>query len=176
MDEPIRVVAYDPAWPTRFEAEAALLREVLAPWITAVEGVGTSAGVHHVGSTSVPGIAAKPIIDIAVGVADLESSRPCIELLAGYDYCYAPYRAGEMHWFCKPDPARRTHHLHLMPTGSRQLLDELAFRDQLRAHPTVAARYAALKRELAIVHRDDRNAYTEAKGDFVASVLAAAGR
>ena len=163
MDEPVVVLPYDPAWPGRFEAEAALLREILGPWITG--------GVHHVGSTSVPGLPAKPIIDIAVGVTDLDSTRPCIELLAEHEYCYAPYLADEMHWFCKPDPSRRTHHLHLMPTESPRFADELVFRDRLRADPTLAREYAELKLRLAEIHRDDRNAYTEAKGEFVARAV-----
>lgn len=166
MDEPIRLTPYDPDWPARFETEAAALRDRIGPWITG--------GVHHVGSTSVPDLPAKPIIDIAVGVSGLESSRPCIELLADLGYQYAPYRAEVMHWFCKPDPAHRTHHLHLIPTGTARLADELAFRDYLRAHPDAAARYAALKRELATRYRDDRDAYTEGKADFVAEVTGAA--
>lgn len=166
MDEPIRLVPYDPAWPARYEAEAAVLRDRLGAWITG--------GVHHVGSTSVPGLAAKPIIDIAVGVTGLESTRGCIELLADLDYLYWPYRAEVMHWFCKPDPARRTHHLHLIPTGSARLADELAFRDYLRAHPDAAGRYAALKQELAVRYREDRDAYTDGKAAFVAEVTRAA--
>ena len=70
------------------------------------------------GSTAVPGLTAKPVIDILVGVADLESSRPCIELLSPLQYLYAPYLPDVMHWFCKPSPARRTQHLHLVPSGS----------------------------------------------------------
>jgi GrpB-like predicted nucleotidyltransferase (UPF0157 family) len=71
-------------------------------------------GIHHVGSTAVPGLEAKPIIDILIGVEDLESSRACFHHLSALHYHYAPYRAAEMHWFCKPEPAHRTHHLHLV--------------------------------------------------------------
>jgi GrpB protein/FAD binding domain-containing protein len=98
-DEPVSLRDYDPAWPTRFQDEAVLLGEAIEPWI--------SGGVHHVGSTAVPGLAAKPVIDIMVGVGDLESSRPCIDILGEFDYCYAPYREDVMHWLCKPSPARR---------------------------------------------------------------------
>jgi GrpB-like predicted nucleotidyltransferase (UPF0157 family) len=76
-----------------------------------------------------------------------------------------------MHWFCKPHPSRRTHHLHLVPQGSRRYEEELAFRDRLRADSGTADRYAALKRELATRFGDDREAYTEAKGDFIRAVL-----
>ncbi|MBM0255753.1 transposase [Micromonospora sp. 4G55] len=78
--------------------------------------------VHHVGSTAVPRPAAKPVIDIIVGVADIVSSRPCIELLKPLLYWYWPYRAEVMHWFCKPHPSQRAHHLHLVPTGSPRYL------------------------------------------------------
>jgi GrpB-like predicted nucleotidyltransferase (UPF0157 family) len=119
----------------------------------------------------VPGLDAKPVVDILVGVADLESSRACFEPLAGLDYVHAPYLETEMHWFCKPDPSRRTHHLHLVPQGSRRYADELAFRDHLRASPDSAAQYAALKRELANRFGTDRDGYTEAKGEFIRAAL-----
>jgi GrpB-like predicted nucleotidyltransferase (UPF0157 family) len=163
-DEAIRVVGYDPDWPLRFESERAALEDHIGPWITG--------GIHHVGSTSVPGLPAKPIIDILAGVESLDRSRACIDAVAPLGYLYAPYRDDEMHWFCKPHPARRTHHLHLVPTGSRRFRDELAFRDALRADPALAARYAALKRDLAARFGDDREAYTEHKGPFIRAVLA----
>ena len=87
------------------------------------------------------------------------------------DYLYSPYRHEEMHWFCKPDPTRRTHHLHLVPTDSQRFRDELAFRDHLRSHPDVAAVYARLKRRLAAEHEHDREAYTRAKGEFIRAAL-----
>lgn len=166
QNEPVRLLPHDPAWARRFEEEASLLRETIGDWITG--------GIHHVGSTAVVGLDAKPIIDIAVGVASLEATRPCIDLLREIDYLYSPYRGEVMHWFCKPDPARRTHHLHLLPTGSQRFEDELVFRDHLRSHPEQAAEYAALKRRLVAEHPDDREAYTVAKSSFVASITAAA--
>lgn len=162
-DEPIRLAPPDPSWPARFEAERVELEEAIGGW---VEG-----RIHHVGSTAVPGLEAKPIIDILAGVRGLETARPCFEPLTKLGYLYAPYLPAEMHWFCKPDPTRRTHHLHLVPVGSRRYRDELAFRDSLRSDPGLAARYAALKRDLAGRHRDDREAYTEAKGAFIRAAL-----
>lgn len=150
---------YDPAWPERFRLEEAALEDAIGSWVTG--------GIHHVGSTAVPGMSAKPVIDILVGVESLEASRPCIELLAPLQYLYAPYRADVMHWFCKPDPAKRTHHLHLVPTGSARYLEELAFRDYLRAHPERARAYEALKRELAVRFHHDREGYTQGKAEFV---------
>jgi GrpB-like predicted nucleotidyltransferase (UPF0157 family)/GNAT superfamily N-acetyltransferase len=161
--EPVSISRYDPDWPARFERERAALEGAIGGWITG--------GIHHVGSTAVPGLDAKPIIDILAGVADLEASRACFEPLAGLGYVYAPYLPEQMHWFCKPHPARRTHHLHLVPTGAGRFDDELAFRDRLREQPRTARAYAALKHNLAARFRDDREAYTEAKADFIRETL-----
>jgi GrpB-like predicted nucleotidyltransferase (UPF0157 family) len=166
QDERVRLVPHNIEWAARFEEEAERIQAVIGRWI-----VG---GIHHVGSTAVPQLVAKPIIDIAVGVESLESSRACIGLLGEIQYIYAPYRADVMHWFCKPSPARRTHHLHLIPTGSRRLKDELVFRDYLRAHPDRAAEYGVLKSKLAIEHADDRDRYTRAKAGFVETLTAIA--
>jgi GrpB-like predicted nucleotidyltransferase (UPF0157 family) len=161
--ERIRIVAYDPAWPTRFMREQAKLEAAIGSWV-----VG---GIHHVGSTAVPGLAAKPIIDILLGVDDLESSRGVIQPLRRLDYVYAPYLPEEMHWFCKPGPSRRTHHLHLVPASSRRHREELAFRDLLRSDTGTAQEYAALKRTLAARNERDRESYTKAKGGFIRQVL-----
>jgi GrpB-like predicted nucleotidyltransferase (UPF0157 family) len=162
-DEPIRIVPYDSDWPARFEQESEALAAAIGPWVTG--------GIHHVGSTAVPGLDAKPIVDILAGVRDLEESRECFEPLAQLDYMYAPFLPDQMHWFCKPHPSRRTHHLHLVPAGSRRYLDELAFRDRLRADPETAEEYAALKRDLASRFEQDREAYTDAKSEFILRVL-----
>lgn len=159
LDEPIHLVPYDPSWPDRFEEEKALLSEAIGSWATG--------GIHHIGSTAIPGLEAKPIIDILAGVDSLEASRACFDPLAKLDYLYAPYRADEMHWFCKPHPSRRTHHLHLIPTGSSRFRDELAFRDRLRESPETAEEYAALKRDLADRFTNARDAYTAAKSEFI---------
>ena len=162
-DEPIWLVPYDPAWPSRFIEERNALNDAIGPWATG--------GIHHVGSTAVPGLEAKPIIDILIGVDSLEASRACFDPLAKLGYLYAPYRTDEMHWFCKPHPSCRTHHLHLVPTDSQRFRDELAFRDALRADPITAEKYAALKCDLAQRFADDREAYTDAKSDFVRRVV-----
>lgn len=167
-DEPVRVVTYDSRWPRLFETERELLDAAIGSW-----AVG---GIQHVGSTAVPGLDAKPVIDILVGVRDLETSRACFEPLTSLDYRYAPYRTAEMHWFCKPHPSRRTHHLHLVPVDSVRYRDELAFRDFLRAHPDVAAEYAALKHRVAEKFKEDREAYSQAKVDFVNETLGTSGQ
>jgi len=163
MSEPIRLAPYDSDWPARFESERSLLEGAI--------GERAVGGIHHVGSTAVPGLAAKPIIDILVGVTDLTSSRACFEPLAGLDYHYAPYLPEQMHWFCKPGPHRRTHHLHLVPEGSSRYREELAFRDLLRADPATASDYLELKRELAVRFEHDREGYTDAKSEFIARAL-----
>jgi len=114
---------------------------------------------------------AKPIIDILAGVRSLEESRACFEPLAQLEYLYAPYLSEEMHWFCKPHPSRRTHHLHLIPIDSRRYRDELAFRDRLRADAQLTEKYVTLKRDLARRFAHDRETYTDAKSSFVRSVL-----
>jgi GrpB-like predicted nucleotidyltransferase (UPF0157 family) len=158
-EAPLEIVSYDPTWPARFEDEAATLREVLRPWLTGA--------IEHIGSTAVPDLAAKPIIDIMVPVQTLDASRPAIEVLTAAGYCYYPYRPEAEHWFCKPSPQSRTHHLHLIPRDSRQWAEAIAFRDFLRSHAQAAADYEALKRRLAIDHPHDRDAYTMAKQPFI---------
>jgi GrpB-like predicted nucleotidyltransferase (UPF0157 family) len=124
----------------------------------------------------VPGLAAKPVIDIMAPVLDLDSSGPALMALPGFGYLYSPYREDAMHWFCKPTLAFRTHHLHLVPFNSQLWFDQLTFRDFLRANPGVAAEYADLKHQLAEQHRFDREAYTDGKLPFVQYVLDLAAR
>jgi GrpB-like predicted nucleotidyltransferase (UPF0157 family) len=162
-DEPIRLVPHDPCWEESFERERRLLEGAI--------GAHVAGGIHHVGSTAVPGLEAKPIVDLLVGVEDLDSARPCFEPLARAGYLYAPYLPEEMHWFCKPHSARRTHHLHLVPAGSRRFRDELRFRDLLRADPELARGYGELKRALAARFEHDREAYTDGKADFIQRAL-----
>lgn len=162
-EEPIHLVAYDAEWPRRFDEERALLAPALGPWL--------AGPIEHIGSTAVPGLLAKPVLDIMAGVHDLPSSLDARAALEPLSYVYFPYRPDVMHWFCKPSPARRTHHLHLVPVGSPLWTDRLTFRDHLRSNDTAAAQYAALKIELAERHRFDREAYTVAKGDFVRAIV-----
>jgi GrpB-like predicted nucleotidyltransferase (UPF0157 family) len=158
-EAPIEIVEYDPAWPAQFEAEAAVLRQVLEPWL--------AAPIEHIGSTAVRGLAAKPVIDIMAGVRTLDASRPAIKTLEEAGYCYSPYQVHLEHWFCKPSLAFRTHHLHLVPVESPQWMRPIAFRNYLRVKPDVAREYEELKRRLAATHRLDREAYTQAKRPFI---------
>ncbi|MFM7211503.1 MAG: GrpB family protein [Actinomycetota bacterium] len=162
-DEEVRLVPYDPKWPALYAAEAARLAEAIGPWIVD--------GIHHVGSTAVPGLTSKPVIDILVGVESLPASLPCIDLVEPLDYVYFPYRPDEMHWFCKPDPTHRTHHLHLVPASSERYADEIAFRDYLCSHTDRARAYERLKISLAEEHHHDREAYTDGKSVFIRATL-----
>jgi len=163
----IEIVEYDPAWPRRFDAEATRLRAALAdcPLV----------GIEHFGSTAVPGLSAKPVIDILVAVPDLAAARARFpDRLATLDYVFwADNPATDRLFFVKGMPPHgegRTHHLHVTePEGDMWV--RLAFRDYLRAHPTEAASYAVHKRELARAHAGDREAYTRAKAEFIDSVM-----
>lgn len=165
--EQIRIVDYDPAWPVLFEQERRLLEPVLSPWL--------AGSIEHIGSTAVPGLAAKPVIDIMAAVRDLPTSFDARDALVPLQYMYFPYRPDVMHWFCKPSPQHRTHHLHLIPAGSALWKERLIFRDHLRRTPSAAKEYAELKRELAARHGSDRETYTEAKTDFVQAIVARFG-
>ena len=162
-DPPVVIEPHDPAWPRLFDTERDWLVETIGTWL-----VGQ---IEHVGSTAVPGLAAKPIIDVMAPVRDLESSRAALVALSTVGYNHAPYRENIMHWLCKPSFSFRTHHLHLVPFGSELWFDRLLFRDHLRATPAVAREYEALKRGLAERHRHDREAYTDAKSPFVEATL-----
>jgi GrpB-like predicted nucleotidyltransferase (UPF0157 family) len=168
LEAPVHIEPYNPAWPTAFLAERDLLVSVLERWLVD--------RIEHVGSTAVPGLAAKPIIDIMAPVKDLEFSRPALGALQAIGYCYAPYKTDVMHWLCKPSPELRTHHLHLVPWNSKLWIERLAFRDLLIADRSVAKDYAALKSRLAATYRHDRERYTEEKGPFIETALRRAVR
>ncbi len=163
MDSAIHIEPYSVDWPGKFASEYALLAPILAPWL--------AGPIEHVGSTAVPGLAAKPIIDIMAGVDSLEGSLPGLAKLESVGYCHARYREDVMHWLCKPSPSIRTHHLHLVPYASSLWRDRILFRDRLRADGRLADDYANLKRRLAQMHGNDRDAYTQAKTSFIAEVL-----
>lgn len=153
----VELSRYDPSWPRAFEAFAEWLREKLGEVVLRVE---------HFGSTAVPGMLAKPIIDVAVQVASfLDAKRNAIPSLNDPSWEYWWYDH-HMIFVKRASSGRRTHHLHLAPAG-HELWTRLAFRDYLRRHQDEAARYAALKCELATRFPHNRERYTEAKGAFV---------
>lgn len=166
MTGSVILVPSDPEWPCRFDREAALLASVFA---------GSEAAIEHVGSTAVPGLAAKPVIDIMIGLSHLaqaESRAGALEA-AGYEYVQKHEKQfPQRRYFRKPRVGPSAYHLHCVVRGSDFWMRVLAFRDHLRAHPESAAAYDDLKRGLAA--RLDRAAYTDAKGPFVERILAAA--
>src|SRR5262249_15883992 len=140
--------------------------------------------IEHFGSTAVPGLAAKPIVDMLVEVTDLQAARariaPVLEA-QGYDYFWRPTRGDDgppfYAWFIKRDPRNgtRTHHIHMVE-GHFEHWDRLLFRDYLIEHPQVAREYKDLKLRLAATHTNDRVAYTNAKTAFVVKVTEQAKR
>lgn len=164
MDE-IIIVDHNPEWAQLFAREEALLRSVLSPdLVTRIE---------HFGSTSIPGLAAKPVIDILVGVRSLEEAKQdAVPVLEGLGYSYWRDDPRTDHLFLVkglPPHSSRSHHLHIIESGSVEW-EHLLFRDYLRAHRHEAKRYANLKRDLAAVHREDREAYTDAKAEYIRRV------
>jgi GrpB-like predicted nucleotidyltransferase (UPF0157 family) len=162
----IEIVPSDPRWPDAFASEAARIRAALAPH-------GDPA-IEHVGSTAVPGLAAKPVIDILVIEPDVSRWPRFVEAIRGLGYVFwAENPRRDRLFFVKGMPPfgeGRTHHVHVrVPADSRA---ERVFRDRLHAHPDDAARYATLKRDLASAHADDREAYTAGKTAFIESILA----
>jgi GrpB-like predicted nucleotidyltransferase (UPF0157 family) len=163
------VLDHDPAWAAMYERERARVQQALGPIVVTVE---------HVGSTAVPGLAAKPIIDLLVGVRSLPEARGCcVEPLEALAYRYmAEYEAwlpGEM-LFRKGPPGPWTHHAHLMEPTCPRWEEFTLVRDYLRRHPEVASAYADLKRALALVFEDDIAGYRTAKAPFIAAVIARA--
>jgi GrpB-like predicted nucleotidyltransferase (UPF0157 family) len=163
MPASVVIVDYNKQWPRMFAAEAQAIKQAL----------GAMVQIEHVGSTAVPQLAAKPIIDIMLGIEQLTAAPQLIAPLHALGYTYVPeYEAvmPDRRYFRKGPPAGRTHHLHLVERTSRFWEQQLLFRDWLRTHPVDAARYAALKRELAERYRHDRHAYTDAKTALIESI------
>jgi len=174
LKEEIVIEPYDSRWPGRFREEETHLRAVLP-----AELLGR---IEHYGSTAVPGLAAKPIVDMLIEVTDLDAARariaPILEC-EGYDYFWRPTFGDNVPpwyaWFIKryQRGGARTHHLHMITRGP-EFADHwraLLFRDYLRAHPNVAADYGAVKAQLAVEHAHDRIAYTRGKSEFIAKVM-----
>jgi GrpB-like predicted nucleotidyltransferase (UPF0157 family) len=133
--------------------------------------------IEHIGSTAVPGLAAKAIIDIMVGIQELVSFVPRVPALEALGYRYRPDLESEVperRFFMKLQGAVRTHHLHVVPVGSAFWADHLLFRDHLRSRGAVRAAYNRLKLSLAQQYREERDAYTRGKAAFIQQVLEAA--
>ncbi|MEO1186025.1 MAG: GrpB family protein [Cyanobacteria bacterium J06636_27] len=165
MDE-IEIVEYNSNWTNMFEEEAESIRKAVEKDLIAE--------IQHIGSTAVPGLAAKPVIDIMVGLHDLSDGGKIIQPLEDLEYVFwADNPSPEKIFFVKGMPPygkKRTHHVHVVEI-SGEFWQRRLFRDYLRIHPEEAYRYEKLKRELAAQFRNDREAYTQGKSDFVKVIM-----
>ena len=162
----VQLHAYDPAWAEAFRDEAVRLEQQIA------DAELPPLLFEHIGSTSVTGLVAKPIIDLMAGhQPGVEPSAYFVTLqAAGYEP-RGPQGVPDREFFVRGPEHRRTHHLNLVPFGDAFWRDHLLFRDRLRDEPAVRAAYAELKRQLAAAHPDDREAYTAGKARFVLSII-----
>lgn len=160
---PVVIADYDPRWPEMYEEERARIVEAIGDWLV---------DIQHVGSTSVPGLAAKPVVDIMPGIRTLDDDRHFIGPMEALGYSFLPVHEDdipERRYFRRGDP--RLFHVHIAEVGGDFWAKHLAFRDYLRAHPDLAAEYAALKRKLAAEYGSDRLGYTAAKSPFILGIL-----
>ncbi|MBC7919254.1 MAG: GrpB family protein [Rhodoferax sp.] len=160
-----RIVHYSEAWPGEF---AIVRSQLLAAF------GNPSVRIEHIGSTSVPGLCAKPVIDVLVGAQSLESIEEAIPRLAAAKYEYVKKYEVELpmrRYFVRPESPGLRIHVHAVNIGSEIWNEHLAFRDALRSNTRTREAYAQLKLELARIHADDKAAYTAAKAPFIRQVL-----
>ena len=165
INEEVALSAHDPAWAPAFELERARLHALLP---------GVFLAIEHIGSTAVPGLVAKPVIDLLAAVDSLDGVDVLIDRLCENGYTTSrEFNAtlADRKWLMRWRDGRRTHHLHIVVRGGTPWHDRLAFRDALRRDPALADRYATLKTELALKHPANREAYTEAKAAFVRNAV-----
>jgi GrpB-like predicted nucleotidyltransferase (UPF0157 family) len=166
FDPAVRIVEYDPAWPALADAELRRIAAALGETVVRLE---------HVGSTAVPGLAAKPILDLQLSVVAIELRERYVEPLAQLGYLFVPApESPDFHLFAKPPERPRSYHLHVCEAGTEHEFRHLAVRDFLRTHDDEAARYAALKRQLVAQHPQDRLAYIDGKEKYVVALEARA--
>lgn len=154
---------YNKSWNKFFTSEKNELQNILGNLV---------ADIQHIGSTSIIGMKAKPIIDIAVGVKSMKQKDKYIRLLTKAGYIFRPFGNTNTHLlFVKGKESKRTHHIHLMKYNGVIWKHDLFFRDYLTSHPLMAKKYIELKESLAKQFADDRLSYTDAKGDFIKSIF-----
>lgn len=159
--DPVEIVSYDSLWPQRFEAEKTRLREALGE---------NALRVDHVGSTAVPGLAAKPVIDAQISVASLEDESSYLPQLHSLGLSLR-YCGEDRRFFRPPEYEPRTLHVHVCESGSRSERSQLLFAAYLRAHPALRDAYAALKQDLARRFRGRREDYLASKAPFIQETL-----
>jgi GrpB-like predicted nucleotidyltransferase (UPF0157 family) len=171
MHRLVEIVDYDPTWPQLFEREKKLILGVIGHIVVRIE---------HIGSTSVSGLGAKPTIDILVAIRQLSDAGNCIDPLRLIGYEYQPQHEvhlPERRYFRKgQSPEAQHYHLHMVELQSDFWTKHLLFRDYLRAHPDVAHEYQELKKQLAVEYGANREGYTDAKTQFIESIIARARR
>ena len=156
----VTIAPYDPLWPQAFAVAASEVASAMG---------GNLMDIHHIGSTAIPGICAKPIIDMLAVVADLaavDQLSARMESL-GYEPMGEFGIAGRRYFRRNNAAGDRTHQVHTFPSGSEHIQRHLAFRDFIRAHATIAGQYAELKQRLAEAHPHDMNAYMDGKDGFI---------
>ena len=160
----VRVVAHRSAWRGLFEEERRVLQKHIGGFVE---------DIQHVGSTAVPGLAAKPILDIALAVASEDAIAQCVQALCDCGYIDRGDQGGEGGYLVVKEraPDLRTHHLHIVTLTDPQWSGYLRFRDALREDESLRIRYSQLKRDLQRQHSRDRLAYTVAKHDFIRAVM-----
>lgn len=163
--DPVEIVDYDPGWPERFEKLAEELRDALGEVAVRVE---------HIGSTAVPGLAAKPVIDVQISVESFDPMNAYRDPLKFLGFHFRPDDESRHRFFFDAGSRSRTVHVHVCEAGGDWERRHLLFREYLRGHPDVAEEYARRKRDLAGRHRGNRESYTEAKDAFVENVMRAA--
>lgn len=162
----VRLARAHDAWAAAFEKEKARIVAILGDRIVALE---------HVGSTAIPPVPAKPILDMLAGVRDFESARPCVGPMLTLGYSYrGEHGIPGRHYFVRGTP--RTHHLHMLEVRSRQFQSTLKFRDLLRMHAELAGQFAREKERLAALYCRDRESYQREKGRVVEKILSNAER
>ncbi|MCY7568021.1 GrpB family protein [Bacillus safensis] len=155
------LVPWSIEWVKEFESEKKQIIEVIGKYIV---------NVHHIGSTAVNGLSAKPIIDIAIEINHFLDGEQCVTALQGLGYSYRGTNVlPERHYFSKGEP--RTHQIHMYQTGNRYLLEQINFRDYLRSNELARSEYQQLKLNLSRVNKNDKHKYAEGKTEFVKSIL-----
>jgi len=159
----VRLFSYNPVWEKLYKGEEKLLRSVIGKYVL---------DIQHVGSTSIPGAKAKPIIDIAVGVKNLKNGEKCIKSLkqSGYEYKHSAGIKGR-HFFAKGSEKNRTHYIHIAKLNGRFWKNCILFRDYLRKHKRTVKEYNELKEKLAKKYKDDRDTYTAEKDSFIRGII-----
>ena len=158
----VEVLPFNPEWKKKFEREALRLKQIFGD---------VSVDIHHIGSTSIPGMRAKPVIDILIEVKDINDVENLNMEMAKIGYeAKGENGMPARRYFRKEENGIRSHHVHVFQTGNPEIKKHIAFRDYLRSHPDVATEYKQLKEDLAKKYPEDIESYVQGKNDFIKRV------